>query len=129
MDYRYAAAYPLLNPPVPQNVRQQPITGNLDLNAAYEAENRKKRGPPVPPEVVYKERRMGSMFKIAVISTVLFVLLSHNMAYKVVNQIYGTFTGKHDMLFTEEEGCPTVRGILVHGGVFFIIMMILMFRF
>jgi hypothetical protein len=113
---------PLLSPAM-----SRPFTGNLDLNAAYEAQREVKKGPPVPPQVVQVERRMGYMFKIAVVSTILFVLLSHNMAYKIANHIYTAITSKNDVLMTD-EGCPTVRGILLNAGIFFLIIMVVTFR-
>lgn len=98
-----------------------------DITSMYQSELQKQRGPPVPPEVVYKERALGSMFKIAVIATILFIVLSHNMAYAIINSVYSTVTGTHSELVSEETGCPTLRGIMFNAGLFFICMSVTLF--
>lgn len=123
MAGRYSTG-PLYVPPPIMNI---PVSNNLDLNAAYEAEKLKKRGPPIPEAVQYKERHLGTLFKTVIWATVAFVLLSHNIAYRLVNQIYSTVTGRYYELLSEDTGNPTLKGVCLHAGIFFVLMMILVF--
>lgn len=72
------------------------------------------------------EKQKGQLFKIAFLATIGFVILSHHVVYRIVNSFWSAITGKtHEI--TCEIGCPTTKGVLLHGFVFFIYMMFLLF--
>lgn len=115
MDFSFMSA------PVPQ-----PPTSNIDLNAAYSAERARAKPRPPPAQVAYLEKRKGRLFKIALFATVAFVLLSNNVAYNMANKLYAAFTSHTDHI-VDDMGCPTLKGIGIHAGVFFLFMMVLLF--
>jgi hypothetical protein len=85
---------------------------------------------PRPPNVYnsdnipYKkkeDKQKGKQFKIAVISTILFLILSHSATYRLSNQIYQAVTNRMYQLITEES-IPTFKGMFIHALAFFIIV-------
>ena len=112
--------YPLLNPPVPSEsqVAQPPSLVSLyadqarKVPPAYRSEKSKSMS-------MSGEKRIGRLFRIAVFSTLAFFVLSQNVTYGVVNQLYTYFTQKHYYI-VNEMGCPTHIGTLLHATLFFI---------
>ncbi len=117
--------FSLMSAPVPQNLKQPP-TSNIDLNALYSAERARAKPSPPPAHIAYIERSKGRLFKIAVFATAAFVLLSNNIVYNLANKLYAAVTSHTDHIMNE-SGCPTLKGIGIHAGVFFVFMMILLF--
>ena len=115
---------PLLNPPAVASIQQPPSLVQMyaDSKAATAAAT---QPPQRDPTAVYIEKKKGGLFRIAVIATFAFVILSNNIAYKVVNQIYSLVTGNINHIIGE-DGCPTYKGLLIHTGVFFVLMLILL---
>jgi hypothetical protein len=70
-------------------------------------------GPASAPE-----RRTGRNIRIAFFAALLFVALSYNGAYRLVDAVYAAFTSQAQQIFGE-TGCPTLKGVLVHAVVFF----------
>lgn len=114
----------LPGPPMPQTL----APASKSLNEQYDAERQKKYAatPRGQAEVVYKDRRVGQLFKIAIYATVLFFVLSNSVTYNVVNKLFATFT-QHANLLIDESGLITLKGNAIHTAVFFVIMMILLF--
>jgi len=118
---------PLLNPPVVASIQQPPSLVQMyaDSKAASAAATQQPQHQR-DPATVYIEKKKGGLFRIAVIATFAFVILSNNIAYKVINQIYNAVTGNINHIIGE-DGCPTYKGLLIHAGVFFVLMLILLF--
>jgi hypothetical protein len=115
---------PLLNPPAVASIQQPPSLVQMyaDSKAATTAATQPQRDSTT----VYIEKKKGGLFRIAVIATFAFVILSNNIAYKVVNQIYNAVTGNINHIMSE-DGCPTYKGLLIHAGIFFVLILILLF--
>ena len=114
MDYA-SMPYPLLNPPVVSSNIQQPPT----LVKLYADQHKK------PEENASAMKKSGALLRIAVYSTIAFVILSQKFTYNIVNQIYATFSKNHTILVNEEG--PTVAGIITHTALFFVLMLLLLF--
>lgn len=113
--------YPLLNPPViaPATVSQLLSANSLNPK------------PPVypygPNSTAYRtEKSKGWLFRIAVFSTIAFVVLSQSVAYKVINSVYGMVYGNYDYIMSQ-EGCPTPIGIVTQATIFFAFMLVILF--
>jgi len=115
MDYA-SSPYPLLNPPLVSSNIQQPPT----LVSLYTDQHKNKNESPS------QMKRSGSLLRIAVYATLAFLVLSQGFTYRIVNQIYSSFSNK-EFLLVNEEGCPTVVGTIAHTTVFFICMLLLLF--
>lgn len=86
---------------------------------------------PRPPQIYnsdnydYKHKKedktKGKQFKIAVISTILFLVLSNLATYRLSNQIYQAVTNRMYQLIGEDS-LPTFKGIAIHSAIFFAIM-------
>jgi hypothetical protein len=72
------------------------------------------------------ERKAGKYFKIAVLASLAFFFVSHMTAYKVTNQVYKLFSSGTQLI--EENGMPSLKGNLIHSGIFFIIMLVIVYR-
>ena len=113
-----------LGPPTPQTF----TSSSKSLNEIYD-EQRKNNYAATPQgktEVIYKDRRTGYLFKIAVYATILFFVLSNGIAFTTVNKIVATFTSFSNLI-VDESGFPTLKGNLIHTAVFFVIIMMLLF--
>jgi hypothetical protein len=109
MDYKLLNP-PLSTPPQPPNV--------LTL---YANENKvDKIMQPSHKQTINKQH--GSLFKVAVFATILFILLSHHITYTVFNQIYAIFT-KNNNFFITLDGCPSMNGILSNATIFFVLLL------
>lgn len=73
------------------------------------------------------DRQTGRFFKIALLSTVLFFLLSYPATYRVLNHLYYLVTNKANEI-VGESGCTTLKGNVIHSGVFFAIMLYIVYR-
>lgn len=72
-------------------------------------------------------RRSGFKFKVAFYATVLFAVLSHPAAYRVLNQTVSVITGSpHEVL--SELGVVTMKGLFLACVLFFFLMLLLVFR-
>lgn len=118
-------SYPLLNPPINNNNVNQTTTGGISSRSIY--------GPTYPNITrnqnigdISTEKSKGWLFRVAVFSTIAFVVLSQSVAYKVVNSIYGMVSGNYDYIMSE-EGCPTAVGIVTQATVFFAFMLVILF--
>ena len=116
---------PLLNPPAVASIQQPPSLVQMyaDSKASTAAASHPQ---PRDSATVYIEKKKGGLFRIAVIATFAFVILSNNIAYKVINQIYNAVTGNINHIMGE-DGCPTYKGLAIHAGIFFLLMLILLF--
>lgn len=73
-----------------------------------------------------EDKQKGKHFKIAVLSTFIFIVLSNMNTYRLSNQIYQAVTNRMYQLITE-DGMPTFKGIFIHSLIFFIIIMFNLF--
>lgn len=73
------------------------------------------------------EKEKGKKINIAFFATVAFFVLSHPMAYRIMNQVFMAFTGRvHEII--NETGAATMKGHFLHSVVFFIVMIILLMK-
>lgn len=70
--------------------------------------------PPSPQEMCTEDRISSNKNWSSVVSALLFGALSSPSAYKMTNQIFAPL----GLSLANEEGCPTVTGLLVHGLVY-----------
>lgn len=114
----------LPGPPIPQPLSPS----NKSLNEQYDAQREKTYAatPQGKSELVYKDMRIGYLFKITVYSSILFFVLSNSYVFYVVNKLVATFTS-YSQLIVNEVGVPTLQGNLIHTCVFFVCIMILLF--
>jgi hypothetical protein len=69
-----------------------------------------------------KDKNKGQRFRIAVIATILFVILSSASAYRLTNQLYQAVTNRMYQIIGEDSN-PTFKGIVIHSIIFFLIVM------
>jgi F420-0:gamma-glutamyl ligase-like protein len=81
---------------------------------------------PMPP-VANPEREKGKKINIAFFATVAFFVLSHPIAYRVMNHAFTAFSGTVHEIITE-TGAPTMKGHFLHSIVFFIVMLFLLMK-
>ena len=112
--------YKLLNPPVITSPQQPP-----DIFSMY-ANNNTTVDKDTSKQTLSTSKQYGSLFKFAVIATILFIVLSHHMTYTVFNQIYAAFT-KNNHYFISSEGCPTMNGILSNASIYFVILLLMIY--
>jgi hypothetical protein len=114
----------LLVPPTPQSYSPS----SKSLNEVYNDQRKKTYAstPQGKAEVVYKDRQIGYLFKIAVYATLLFFILSNGVAFTTLNKLIATFTSNSNLI-VDESGFPTLKGNLIHTGVFFVIIVMLLF--
>jgi hypothetical protein len=74
---------------------------------------------------VSSERKWGQKFRAAVLAAALFLLLSYNGTYRMVDLVYNTITAKTNVIVSE-GGCPTLMGAFVHATLFFLILFYLL---
>ncbi len=99
--------YPPMMPQAPQPVFNQPPYPST--------------APPRPTIARYT----GQKIRIAFYATLIFLALSHIGAYRLVNMIYNAITSKsHEIV--NEQGEPTMKGLLLHGIIFFLAIMFLL---
>ena len=128
-----------LSPPIPQLLLQTPTS--IDLNTLYSMERDKKlpgyssfyntstpssQSQSQMNKIVYNEKRKGYMFKIAVISTILFIILSNPFTYTVLDRIYTAITNNYSYILND-NGYPTLKGTLINATIYFILIMITIF--
>jgi hypothetical protein len=81
--------------------------------------------PPYPPTRPVVARYKGQKIRIAFYATLLFLALSHIGAYRIVNMVYNAITSQpHEVV--NEQGEPTIKGLLLHGIIFFLGVMFLL---
>lgn len=86
--------------------------------------------PQVNTQVTNKvktDRQLGRYFKIIVCSTILFFCLSQLPIYKAVSQVYTLFTSNQNAIL-DSDGIPTLKGNLVQSVLFFILMIIIIYK-
>jgi F420-0:gamma-glutamyl ligase-like protein len=84
--------------------------------------------PAVPtPPVASPEREKGKKINIAFFATVAFFVLSHPIAYRVMNHAFTAFSGSVHEIITE-TGAPTMKGHFLHSVVFFVVILFLLMR-
>lgn len=81
--------------------------------------------PMVPP--INPEKEKGKKINTAFFATVAFFVLSHPIAYRIMNQVFMAFTGRvHEII--NETGAATLKGHFLHSVVFFVIVLILLMK-
>lgn len=112
--------YPQTAPQAPQGTFTPvrfPVTHPYAPNGLYAA------GGSVAPSA---ERATGRKIRVAFLAAVLFVALSYNGVYRVVDTVYGAFTGQPHQIVAVDTGAPTLKGVLVHAAVFFVAVIYLL---
>ena len=71
-------------------------------------------------------KKKGQQLRVAILSTIAFAVLSHAAAYRIAESINSAVTGNYWEILTESQ-LPTSRGLLVMSGIFFTVMLYLMF--
>lgn len=104
--------YPPLMPQVPQPVFQTPIP---QLYAT--------RAPQT-----HHEKFKGQKIRIAFLATVAFVVFSNIGVYRAVNMFYNALTSRPNEVVME-NGMPSMKGIVIHSSIFFIIVMVLLSKY
>jgi hypothetical protein len=106
--------YPPQMPQAPQPVFNAPAFGPnvLRYNTSHQS----------------NEKEKGQKIKIAFYATVLFALLSHASAYRIMNMVYNAITSKPFELLSE-QGAPTIKGVVIHSIIFFVALMILISKY
>ena len=59
---------------------------------------------------------------ISLISAILFIVIGSPMMYKFVNSL----TTKAGLVIANADGCPNLKGLAVHGVVFFLVVLLIM---
>ena len=59
---------------------------------------------------------------ISLMSTILFIVIGSPMVYKLVNSL----TSKYGLDIASPDGCPNIKGLVVHGIIFFIVVLLIM---
>jgi len=72
--------------------------------------------------VEQRDKNKGQKFRIAVIATISFVILSSPAAYRLTNQLYQALTNRMYQVISEDSNA-TFKGIVMHSIVFFLIIM------
>ena len=57
-------------------------------------------------------------WQISIFSAFIFVLVIHPYTYKITQQIFGSILGK----IAEANGCPTIRGLILHTLVYILLV-------
>jgi len=57
-------------------------------------------------------------WKITIFSAFIFLLVIHPNTYKVTQKVFGNMLGK----IAEANGCPTVRGLILHTLVYILLV-------
>jgi hypothetical protein len=73
-----------------------------------------------------KDRETGSLLRVAIISTLLFVFLSQPILYKLSHKA-SQYMMTSPIDIVTNEGFATPKGILIHGVLFFIFMLFIIF--
>jgi hypothetical protein len=64
------------------------------------------------------------MFKFSLIGTLLYISLSNTDTYKLTNNILNKVMDSDKNIM---NGCPNINGLILHSGLFFIILLVMMF--
>ena len=59
---------------------------------------------------------------ISLMSAILFIVIGSPMMYKLVNSL----TTKVGLVIASPDGCPNLKGLAVHGVVFFLVVLLIM---
>jgi hypothetical protein len=81
---------------------------------------------PINKQQVKTDRNTGKKVRITVLSTILFAVLSHMVAFRIAESINVHATGEEFSIITE-EGVPTLKGTALMTIIFFAVMLYLMF--
>lgn len=82
---------------------------------------------PSPTPYPLHPHHTGTKFRHAFYAAVLFFLLSHPIAYRITNQLFGIVTGApHDVV--GETGCTTLKGAFLHAVLFFGLILLMMMK-
>ena len=57
-------------------------------------------------------------WQISIFSAFIFVLVIHPYTYKITQQMFGSILGK----IAEANGCPTIRGLILHTLVYILLV-------
>ena len=57
-------------------------------------------------------------WQISIFSAFIFVLVIHPYTYKLTQQMFGSILGK----IAEANGCPTIRGLILHTLVYILLV-------
>ena len=69
-----------------------------------------------------KKISLAQKVVISLMSAVLFIVIGSPMLYKLVNSL----TSKYGLDIASPDGCPNLKGLAVHGVVFFLAVLIIM---
>lgn len=70
------------------------------------------------------EREQGRKIKLAFYATLMFAGLSYVGVFRAVNVMYNAISSR-PFEIVDEQGAPTLKGLVVHSALFFIGMLIL----
>lgn len=79
------------------------------------------------PTPANPEKEKGKKINIAFFATVAFFVLSHPIAYRIMNHVFTAFSGRVHEIITE-TGAPTMKGHFLHSIVFFVVVLLLLMK-
>lgn len=65
-----------------------------------------------------KELSIGKKIKYSFFSTLIFFFVSSPIMYQLMQKLYG-----NSFIVSDENGCPSNSGLLLHTAVFFVIIL------
>lgn len=80
------------------------------------------------PSLPKNEKLKGQKIRIAFLATVMFVVFSYIGTYRAVSMFYTALTQQSSNML-DDNGSPTVKGIVLHSCIFFIGVMILLSKY
>jgi hypothetical protein len=69
-----------------------------------------------------KKITLAEKVSISLLSAVLFVVIGSPMLYKLMDSL----TTKYGVTIADSNGCPNIKGLAVHGVVFFLVVLLIM---
>jgi hypothetical protein len=106
---------------MPNNMMLPPISGLMPSPAIAQSINKTAQAAQIV------DRQVGRFFRIAILSTILFFILSYSATYRVMNHLYYLVTNNQHQIIGE-NGFITVKGSFVHSAIFFVLMLYVVYR-
>lgn len=112
---------PLLD--IPQPPHNSRLLPTQDYNPIYVDEPSQEQ---INKQNLLKNKASGQLFRIIVLSTLFFIILSHPILYKITHKAVQYIVTTPFNIINQDQ-CPTLKGIFVHAGLFFIIMLFVVY--
>ena len=117
--------YPLINLPVVSSITDyHPLLKEPPTLVSLYSKAKQKDTDEVQEQK--HKQRSGHYLKVAVYTTIAFIILSQPKVYEFTNMLYSKLTGNFFFIVTD-EGVPTILGIATHALLFFLLLLLLQF--